>query len=236
MNTISPRLDLRQGQTLVMTPQLQQAIKLLQMNNVELQEFIEGEVAHNPLLEKGEAEGADGGDEAPPVAESRDDMAAEFDAGWTGNEQGDGAALQDFDAGSAMATVGAGGSRAFEGEGFEHTMTRPETLREHLHEQLRLAFEDSREQMLGALLIDMLDEAGYLRPSLADLRDRLGVKDDRLDRILARLKQFTPTGVFATDLRECLALQLEEQGRLDAPMAKLLDHLDPAGGAMISRR
>jgi RNA polymerase sigma-54 factor len=213
-----------------MTPQLQQAIKLLQLNNVELAEFIEGEIAQNPLLEKGENEEAPGEEKTEtqesPAAE-RDDMADEFDQGWTGNEQ-EKLPQADFDPGSSMATVGAGGSSSFDDNenSFENNIVRAQTLREHLHEQLRMAFEDSRDHMVGALLIDMLDETGYLRHAPDELRERLGIPEERLERLLTRMKQFTPTGVFARDLQECLGLQLEEQGKLDAPMQKLLGNLD----------
>lgn len=224
MTTISQKLDLRQGQNLVMTPQLQQAIKLLQLNNVELAEYIEEELAQNPLLEKGENE-----DSEPVQAEEkpeRDEFQEEFDQNWTGNEKESG--LQDFDAGSSMATVGAGGSRSFDGDenSFENNIVRQQTLSEHLLEQLHMTFEDPRDQMAGALLIDLLDETGYLRQGEQELRERLNLPPERLQNLLGRMKQFTPTGVFARDLQECLALQLEEQGRLDEPMKKLLAKLD----------
>jgi RNA polymerase sigma-54 factor len=224
MSNISQRMDLRQGQNLVMTPQLQQAIKLLQLNNVELQEFIETELAQNPLLEQGAPDESAAETEAP--APERDGMNDEFDQSWTGNEKE--AMPQDFDPGSSMATVGAGGNRAFDTneEGFESHISRAVTLREHLLGQLHMAFEDPRDQLVGALLIDLLDEAGYLRHGLDELQGRLGIAKERLERMLTSLKQFSPTGVFARDLQECLALQLDEQGLLDAPMKILLTHLD----------
>lgn len=232
MSDISQRLDLRQSQNLVMTPQLQQAIKLLQMNNMELAEYVESELAQNPLLEK--AEGEEGGgseDETPSEAsggQERDEIGEEFDQSWTGNEAETPAqALPDFDAGSAMANVGAGGRSSFDDPdlSFENTLTRPETLREHLLEQLYLASSDPRDQMIGAQLIDMLDESGYLRQGQQEILDRLGCKPERLERLLGQMRQFSPTGVFSRDLRDCLALQLEEQGRLDTPMNALLDNL-----------
>ncbi len=225
MTTISQKLDLRQGQNLVMTPQLQQAIKLLQLNNAELADYIEAELAQNPLLEKSEAE--ESGDGLQERKAERDGLQDDFDQGWTGNEGGSGG-LQDFDPGTSMASVGAGGSRSFDlpENSFENTIPKQTTLREHLLEQLNMTCDDARDQMAGALLIDMLDEAGYLRHGEDELCRRLGLPEERLNRMLARMKQFTPTGVFARDLKECLGLQLEEQGRLDAPMQKLLARLD----------
>ncbi len=214
MSQISQRLDLRQSQNLVMTPQLQQAIKLLQLNNQELSEFIEEELANNPLLEKAEAE-RDSEESEMPESEERDDMDSAFED------------AHDFDAGSSMATVGAGGNSSFDtlDEAFENSMAKEATLREHLLDQLAIAFDDPRDKMIGALLIDSLDEAGYLRHSVTELSERLACSVDRIGRLLDVMKGFDPTGVFARDLQECLALQLDEQGKLDAPMKPLLANL-----------
>jgi len=227
MSNISQRLDLRQSQNLVMTPQLQQAIKLLQLNNIELSEFIEGELAENPLLEKAGPDD-DGPEESAPK-EQTDDMQAEFDQNWTGNEaetkQSD-STLPDFDPGAP--TTGAGGSHSFDNidESFENRMSQEKTLREHLIEQLHMAFNDPRDCMIGAVLIDMIEEGGYLRHDLKELSERLACKPERIEKLLSRMKQFDPTGIFARDLKECLALQLEEQSKLDKPMRIFLDHLE----------
>lgn len=232
MSNISQRLDLRQGQNLVMTPQLQQAIKLLQLNNAELAEFIEAEIAQNPLLEKADAEGAKTEDSAEKVetAPETDNVGAEFDEAWTGNEAETPApaAPADFDPGSSMASVGAGGNTSFDNpdSNFEDRLVRPETLRDHLLEQLHMSFDDVRDHLIGAQLIDMLDEGGYLRQDPKELAARLACPPERLEKILARLRHFDPTGIFAHDLKDCLTLQLEEQGKVDAPMRALLDHLD----------
>lgn len=229
MSNVSQRLDLRQSQNLVMTPQLQQAIKLLQLNNMELAEFIEGELAQNPLLEKAGPEGSGEETDTPAPESETDGMQDEFDQNWTGNEaetkQAE-APMPDFDPGAPAA--GAGGSRSFDSidESFENRMSREKTLREHLLEQLHMAFDDARDRMIGALLIDMIDESGYLRQDVTELSGRLGCKTERVERLLSRMKQFDPTGVFAHDLKECLTLQLDEQGTLDKPMRALLERLE----------
>lgn len=226
---LSQRLDLRQSQNLVMTPQLQQAIKLLQMNNVELNEFVEEEIAQNPLLEKGEPEGgAAESAETPASPDDRDNVGEEFDNAWTGNEaesRAEPSGGSDFDAGTAQA--GSGGSRSFEDNemSLENTLSKPVTLREHLHEQMLMAFDDPKDRMIGGLMIEMLDEAGYLRLDLVVLAQRLGAKKEQVADILDRLQQFDPPGIFAGSLAECLSLQLDEQGKLDAPMEKLLENL-----------
>lgn len=230
MSNISQRLDLRQSQNLVMTPQLQQAIKLLQLSNVELADYIESEIAQNPLLEKLPNEGESESIDSSPPSET-DNVQEDFDSNWTGNEaEAPSAATSDFDAGTAQ--MGAGGSRNFDSldEAFENSMARAETLREHLVEQLNMAFDDPRDRLIGAMLVDLVDEAGYLREGDEEVAAKLGTKVERIETLLATMKKFSPSGVFARDLKECLSLQLEEQGKLDAPMTALLDNLNLLAG------
>lgn len=219
---MSQKLDLRQSQSLVMTPQLQQAIKLLQLNNVELSEYIEEELEKNPLLEKVEpsdmAEQESDRDEPSEIdGGAKDDI----DAAFENHDE------KDFDAGSSMADIGAGGNSKFElaEDSFENRMSAEKTLREHLSEQLHVSFTEDRDLMIGAMLIDLLDESGYLRENVEVLAERLGCKEGRIDRLLSKMRKFDPSGVFARDLSDCLALQLEEKGALDAPMQKLLENL-----------
>lgn len=229
---LTQRLDLRQSQNLVMTPQLQQAIKLLQMTNAELTDYLEEELEKNPLLEKAAPEGEATESEAAPEMEARnerDEVEKEFDEAWTGNESESAQASNtpDYETGT-MAGVGAGGNRNFDDPelSLENTLTETKTLRDTLQEQLSLETEDARDRMIGGLLIDMLDEAGYLRVSTEDLAARLGGNKDRIESLLARMKKFDPAGIFAGSLAECLELQLEDQGKLDAPMRILLAHLN----------
>lgn len=210
MSEISQRLDLKQSQSLVMTPQLQQAIKLLQLNNIEIAELVEEEIAQNPLLEKKEPE---------PSSEGTDD--------YDGPLKPEPKSTEDFDAGSAMADVGAGGSTSFDRveNAFENSMSKEGTLRDHLIEQLHVSLKEPRDQMIGALMIDRIDEAGYLRHAPEELAAKIGCSIDRIETILSTLKQFSPTGIFAKNLEECLSLQLEEQGKLDEPTKILIDNL-----------
>ncbi len=209
MSEFSQKLDLRQSQNLVMTPQLQQAIKLLQLNNMEIADFIEEELAQNPLLEKKDNEPQDNDAENRP------------------NEKEHSAPNDDFDAGSAMADMGSGGNTSFNklDDAFENSMSRPETLRDHLIKQLHLSIHEPRDQMIAALLIDQLDAAGYLRSSVTELSEKLGCSPERMGNILDILKGFDPTGIFARDLEECLKLQLIEQNKFDTPTKILLENL-----------
>lgn len=191
----------------------------MQLNNMELSEFIEEELEKNPLLEKAEAEPAE---ESTDTSEQKDEIDEAFEESNTND---------DFDTGSSMADIGSGGNTSFENieDSFENQMSKPETLRQHLTDQLMVACDDARDRMIGGLLIDQLDETGYLRGDHQELADKLGCSLERIESLLVKLKGFDPTGVFAGDLSECLALQLEEQGKLDEPMQKLLDNLNMLG-------
>ena len=227
----APYLDLKQTQQqqLVMTPQLQQAIKLLQLNNIELGEFIEEELEKNPLLEKDTSKAEDSV-ETPEATETKDEIDREFEENWT---DGDTAppAHQDQDHSTNMNVSGAssaGGSTSFDNPdyNFENRLEDTKSLREHLIDQLTLACNDPRDRMIGSLLIDQLDESGYLRVNPADLVEQLACSEERVEKLLGIMKGFDPTGIFAANLQECLALQLDEKGTLDDPMQKLLDNLE----------
>lgn len=232
MTKITQKLDFRQQQSLVMTPQMQQAVKLLQMSNLELQDYLEEEISQNPLLEKAEgtSPSLEGGeDDSPSALPEKDNIAESFDQSWSdeGPSTESPPSSHDFDSGSMMANIGAGGRTDFSDDetSFENTLGQPTTLRDHLQNQLMMDMEDPRDRMLGTLLIDRLDEAGYLREDLEEIAKQLSCPLERLEVLVARLKKFDPSGVFAADLAECLALQLEDRGELDGPMKLLLAHL-----------
>ncbi len=234
-----------------MTPQLQQAIKLLQLSNMELASFVESELEQNPLLERAddfepdnaEFDGAVGdGDEdfavddslaqtesetLPSAAEAPLDTEYEnyYQSDGPGDQQAAGA--PDHDGGS-FESWGASKPVNFGGEDFsaEQRMADEMTLRQHLLGQLHIEFGDPIDRLIGLHLIDLLDEAGYLKADLEDLALRLGSSMERVEAVIARLQGFDPTGVFARSLGECLALQLAELDRLDPAMAAMLDRLD----------
>ncbi|MDX2156738.1 MAG: RNA polymerase factor sigma-54 [Hyphomicrobiaceae bacterium] len=239
---LSAKLELRQSQQLVMTPQLQQAIRLLQLSNLELNAFVETELERNPLLERDA--------EAPVPAPERDfpdavpATAGSADGGLDFAAPGDTATRDlDTDAADAFPESGAsdlgpdlGGSWAAQAGGrssqgsdedanLEEYVTGRLSLRNHLETQIGHVLTDPIDRLVGINLIDLVDEAGYLRADLDEVAARLGISIDRLEAILARLQGLDPVGVFARDLRECLAIQLREQGRLDPMMVRFLDNL-----------
>jgi RNA polymerase sigma-54 factor len=244
---LSAKLEMRQGQQLVMTPQLQQAIRLLQLSNMELNEFVDTELERNPLLERDEQT-------TPAKVDEAADLAVGESAGDTGDEPWldlrkpveDHAGGLDADFGNVFQEPGtgepdAGGamsgmswasvtqkmhSASDEDGDFESLATEQVSLRSHLNEQLPLTLQNPVERLIGQYLVDLLDDAGYIPADLASLADRLGAQLELVEGVLSKLQSLDPPGIFARSLAECLALQLKEQNRYDPLMAKLLANLD----------
>ncbi|MGE5548846.1 MAG: RNA polymerase factor sigma-54 [Solirubrobacterales bacterium] len=236
---LAPRLDLRQTQSLVMTPQLQQAIKLLQLSNLELTAFIDQELERNPLLEREDGDRPEAAEAPEHQLDVRGEAEAPLlDAVAGGNEAGldvDVDNLYNNDShgdgvdGEAFGQWSRTGGRADFDDGessLEQTLADGVTLREHLVAQLNMDIADPGDRLVGLHLIEMLDECGYLVGDLADVADKLGCTLERVEAVLARMQRFDPGGVFARSLKECLALQLAEKNRLDPAMQALLDNLE----------
>ena len=244
---VSQRLDLRQAQSLVMTPQLQQAIKLLELSHQDLAAYVEEELERNPLLERADdserespSEGAadEGGsdgmldtkefgdrEQLPDAKDSPID--ADYDNVYTGNSASEGGADLGEPSGQANWRVGGGrGDFADEDGDFQETLTRDLTLHEHLEQQLGIEIADPTERLIGLQIIDLIDDAGYVQGDLNALAERLGCSFELVETVLKTIQQFDPVGVAARNLAECLALQLKERDRLDPAMQALLDHLD----------
>jgi RNA polymerase sigma-54 factor len=228
---------MRQGQGLVITPQLQQAIKLLQLSNLELEAFVEAEMERNPLLDHEdreasvESESADSSVDAASTDTVSDHNASqELDAPHEDVFQNDGPSegANDADPAFGMATTDWSRSNAMPetDEEFGSRLRREKTLQEHLCDQLAVASLDTAGRAIAHVLIDEVDEGGYLRADLAETSDRLGCDLLQVEAVLKVLQGFEPTGVFARSVPECLALQLREKNRLDPAMQALLDNLE----------
>jgi RNA polymerase sigma-54 factor len=237
---LSQRLDLRQTQSLVMTPQLQQAIKLLQLSNLELVDYVEQELEQNPLLERDESgpaepaierSGAEA-EEAPPVSVDATpllDGASSFEGEdkelWkaAGGEEGQGTIdyAGDSDAWQSKNSRLGGDDLP----SLEETLSDSTTLREHLVGQLNCDIEEPADRMIGLFMIDLVDDAGYLTADLGEVAQTLGCTIEQVEAVLTRLHRFDPSGIFARNLGECLAIQLREKGRLDPCMQTLLNNL-----------
>ena len=219
---ISQNLTLKQGQSLVMTPQLQQAIKLLQLSNVELSEYIERELEKNPLLERDDSN-ADAAASTPLRRTRRrralEAASASSDAG--GEAAAAGAELAPDDGAAAVSEIddnwqgrttpptrrsglrslenwGSGGSRGFDGgEDFdlENRLTSEELLRDRIVSQVNIELDDPSDRMIAFTLMENLDEAGYLRIDLDQIAERMDCPLSHVEGVLRHLQGFEPTGI-----------------------------------------
>src|SRR5271165_6760967 len=251
---LSAKLTMRQGQTMVLTPQLLQAIKLLQMPNVELSAFIENELACNPLLERAEERESVSpdplaGEPVAPMAEAAVEpgdwasqaletdpaglaanLGTEIDNTFDSDRTTPGAPPAPSDglsvnSWSGVGGGGGGGGDSGEAADLEAYVAETLSLREHLARQAAILLVDPAERMIGSALIDGLDEAGYFIGSLTEIAEKLGTDAETVERVLRRLQALEPTGIFARNLAECLTLQLRERDRFDPAMQALIDNL-----------
>ncbi|MGX9966109.1 RNA polymerase factor sigma-54 [Roseomonas sp. F4] len=238
---LGPRLDLRQSQSLVMTPQLRQAIKLLQSSNVEVCAFVEEELERNPLLERDERP------ELPLTAEDRPAPASEHldshAAATSGEMPTEASAPLDADWGNVYDSDGSGGGPAGAGgrggrADFDDSLSDIEdladgrkSLREHLGEQVRLTFADARDRLIAAQMLALVDPAGRMTITDLQIANAMGCPEAQVAGVRRLLQRLDPVGMFCRDLRECLAVQLADRNRLDPCMERLLDNLD-----MLARR
>ncbi|ODN69371.1 RNA polymerase sigma-54 factor 2 [Methylobrevis pamukkalensis] len=246
---LSARLELRHSQSLVMTPQLMQAIKLLQLSNMDLVAYVDAELERNPLLERtdgGEAPAADADErfETAPGAAAESSDWLETEGAPTGEavssvldtdidnvfpEDGPSERAETVDAG-ALAGDSWSGSSGRNGSGEDYNLESfvagEISLHDHLAEQLMLAASDPVHRLIGRELIDAVDEAGYLRLEMEAFTERLGVTPALVEEVVAILHTFEPAGICARSLAECLALQLKDKNRYDPAMQALLAHID----------
>ncbi len=253
---LSQKLLIRQSQALVMTPQLMQAIKLLQLSNLDLAAYVENELEQNPLLERSR-EGDDGPaaehdaaqDGGPPAeapsgdAQSGDWLGQELETSRTTIEDRLDTNLENVfpdDAGAPAEPTpraadpagysewsGVGAGGREAGEyNLEAFVSAETTLASHLGDQLVLAIADPVRRIIGQHLIDLVDEAGYLVGDLAAVAEKLGAPLADVEAVLAIVQTFEPSGVAARNLAECLAIQLKERDRFDPAMQALVAHLD----------
>jgi RNA polymerase sigma-54 factor len=245
---LTQRLQLRQSQALVMTPQLMQAIKLLQLSNLDLAAYVEGELERNPLLERDSENDAPGEPEAPQAdaavdgdAQAGDWMGEDLQTSRSEMESQLGTGLDNVfpeDSGQALPRagteapqpasewVGAGSSGAEHGDyNLEAFVSAEATLADHLAEQLSMTITDPARRMIGQYLIDLVDEAGYLAGDLEAVAEKLGAPMAEVEAVLAIVQGFDPVGVCARNLNECLAMQLKERDRYDPAMQALVENL-----------
>ncbi len=237
---LSPRLEFRQAQSLTLTPQLMQSIKLLQLSHLELSTFIDEELLRNPLLER-----EDGGSEAAepaPVVETAKIGDAYDGIVAQGSEQipdageiagGLDTAVENVfpdessqDLGQSSGPDRNGSFEGSEAPDLDQFIASRPRLSDHLETQAQMILRTQSDRLIALHLINGLNEAGYLAVELTDIAELLGAELADVEAVLGALRGCDPVGVFARTVSECLGMQLAERDRLDPIMQRLLDNLD----------
>jgi RNA polymerase sigma-54 factor len=220
---MKPKLDLRLTQKLVMTPQLQQAIKLLQLSRLELSQVVEQEMVENPLLEEvlqetleeeSNGEAPDENSEAKTEEGSETELSAdELRSQWEDYLE------DDFDRGRNAQTVD---HTAEDLPSYEQTLTRPTTLLEHMVSQLDLVRILPKEREIGLSIIGNIDENGYLRLPVEEIARTMGIAVESVEEVLGIIQGLDPSGIGARDLAECLLIQLRDRGNKDPVVESII--------------
>lgn len=238
---LTPKLEIRQSQSLLMTPQLRQAINLLQMSNLELSEVIEQELGKNPLLEREDDTSRD--DEPLPRTIDDDGAAAEQTEEEFAPDNIDyDSNFDDFGSDSAgyeetgydWADYNRGKNPHLD-EDFDYCekkLADTTSVYTLIEQQIDLSFTSPRHKIIARLLSEGLDDAGYFRGNTSDIAKRLRASENEVREVLQKMKSFEPDGLFAENLKECLAIQLRDKNRCDPAMALLLENL----GLLAERR
>lgn len=219
------RLQVKLSQQLVMTPQLQQAIKLLQLSRMELVDVVTQELSENPLLE----EGSDGKDEREESTAEEVETEVASEASPEQELKGEAEGMTDIDWQTYLEgySLSSGDSRdayeeSEERPSYESLLTKRTSLADHLMWQLNLSSSDDQERLAAAEIIGNLDEAGYLQATPEELAATSGFDPVVIERALGKVRQFDPAGVAARNLQECLLLQLERLDLQDSLAAIIL--------------
>jgi RNA polymerase sigma-54 factor len=226
---IEMRQQMKLSQQLVMTPQLQQAIKLLQLSRIELQDLVSQELEENPVLDESleieEIKEPDTLEMTEKETAPQEDLEA-FSEVKAGEDT-----LQDMDWATYLDSYNYSSGEQYYDEdddrpSYENLLTKKTTLFDHLLWQLKLSRVTEQEILVGSEIIGNIDEEGYLRSSLADIAECCSVDESFVESVLAKIQEFDPIGVGARNLQECLLLQVKQLGMEGSVVeAMLREHL-----------
>ena len=223
---ISQNLKLKQSQSLVMTPQLQQAIKLLQLNNLELSNLINKELEENPFLENESSE---------EFKEISDDKTEDLNESFLSGEsiadepKNDYENRWDTDSFQTYENKKTNYDSVDPGSVLEQTLSEKVNLKSILKSQAQLEFKDVIEKKISELLIDYIEPSGWLLQSIEELESFSGYSINQIKDVLLRMQQFEPSGVFARNLKECLILQMKSQEILTEKNKIIIENLEMLG-------
>ena len=221
MVQLAQNIGQKQVQSLAMTQALQQSLKMLQMNSIDLAAVISTELENNPFLQ------SDEGSSEEVIATNNEHSSTDL----TELKSENSADVIDYDYSSTYEPSGTGGNRNFEDADFEvgAFLEDEKDLRQDLSEQFYINVTDAETRMIGLYMLDFLDDSGYFTGKISEIAVNLGIEEDQVEDTLKELQKLEPCGVFARTLEECLRIQLEEKDRLDPCMFTLLSNLQMLG-------
>ena len=224
---ITQNLKLKQSQSLVMTPQLQQAIKLLQLNNLELTELVNKELEENPFLENESSE-----EKVEKFEEETNDLSESFESG---ESIADEPKIDDYDNRWDTDLSYQSYSKTTDSDSIdpgsvvEQTLSEKISLKGILKNQAELEFKSQTEKKISELLIDYIEPSGWITISIDELADFSGFDKMLIEKVLLKMQNFEPNGVFARNLKECLIIQLKNEDKLNNSKKKLIENLELLG-------
>ena len=224
---ITQNLKLKQSQSLVMTPQLQQAIKLLQLNNLELTELVNKELEENPFLENESSE-----EKVGKFEEETNDLSESFESG---ESIADEPKIDDYDNRWDTDLSYQSYSKTTDSDSIdpgsvvEQTLSEKISLKGILKNQAELEFKSQTEKKISELLIDYIEPSGWITISIDELADFSGFDKTLIEKVLLKMQNFEPNGVFARNLKECLIIQLKNEDKLNNSKKKLIENLELLG-------
>lgn len=231
---LGQQIKMRQSQSLVMTPQLQQAIKLLQMTNLELCQYLENQQAENPFLEI-DTNTQESRNDDYQTQDETSNLSDDMQSGKSISE--DPSSNQDYENRyetelnerpklDSPSPISKNTSTEDFDDYISNLASRPETLKEHVRKQISLELKESKDLLIASVLTDYLEPTGWLTTKIEEIANEINCHVDEVNGVLVKLQKLEPAGVFAKNLSECLKLQLEEKSLLSEEIKVLLDNLD----------
>ena len=236
---LSASHNMRQKQSLVMTPQLQQAIRLLQMTNLDLTQYLENECSENPFLEVDLDEEANTTLPKDSTEQENSDKPESLSSSEIDNALSDGSAMVDDPAANTdyenrfeteLTDFRTPSSSSSQNDDYDYISSsvanNPISLQEHVFRQIDLKFSDTNERIVAHAYTENLQPSGWLNTDAASIAALCGITVDFSEAVLASLQGFEPAGLFARDLKECLLIQANDKGVLTNQFKALLENLD----------
>jgi len=235
---LAQQIKMRQSQSLVMTPQLQQAIKLLQMTNLELCQFLENQQSENPFLEidtKPNNQESKIEENSHGIKETTSVISDDIKNGNlvsddpSSNQDYENRFETDLNERPKLDSPNSNSKNVVSDDFDDYISSlanRPETLKEHVMKQINLEIKDPTERLIASFLADNLEPTGWLSTDTQVIADETNCPISQVSQVLKKVQKFEPSGVFARNLSECLKIQLEEKSLLTEGMDLLLNNLD----------